>query len=230
MFLERRQRAAEAICLIRGKSRADDRDLHGLFLKQRHAKCFAKDFPQGIRGKINRFFFIAPPDIGVDHITLNGAGTDDGDFDHKIIKTARFHAGQEIHLRAAFNLKDPDSIGFAEHIVSLGILRREACKRVILPQMGTHQIKAFAQTGEHAKAQYIHFENAKRIDVIFVPTDDRAVLHRCIFDGHQFIKPPLCDDKPADMLAEMAGKTDHLMHQRERLAQPCIRWIQTDFA
>ena len=67
--------------------------------------------------------------------------------------------------------------------------------------MQTHQIKGFAQAGEHAKAQHIDLKDPQRVDVVLVPANHRAVLHCGVFDGHQLVQPAFGDDKAAHMLA-----------------------------
>ena len=125
VFFKRGKGAAQPVGLIGGKAGADDGDLHRLFLKQRHAQGFAQNLAQCIRRKRNRFFAVAPPDIGMHHIALDRSGAHDGHFDHQIIKAARPHAGQKIHLCAAFHLKHPDAVGPAQHIIGFGILGRQ---------------------------------------------------------------------------------------------------------
>ena len=129
------QRPAQAIRLLRGEPRANDGNLHGLFLKERHAKCFAQHPAQFVRGKLHRFFPVAATNIGVHHVALNGPGPDDRHLDHQIIEGARAHARQEVHLRAAFHLKDAHTISLTEHVIDLRILRRQCGQRVIQPMM-----------------------------------------------------------------------------------------------
>ena len=69
----------------------------------------------------------------MNHVALDRAGADDGDLDHQIVKAARAHAGQEVHLRAAFYLKHPNAIGLAEHVINLGVLGRQVGQCVAGP-------------------------------------------------------------------------------------------------
>ena len=100
VFLERRERAAQAVRLIGGEIRAHDGDLHRLFLKQRHAQRLAQHRAEFVRGEGHLLLSVAAADIGVDHVALNGAGPDDRDLDHQIIEIARAHPRQKVHLRA----------------------------------------------------------------------------------------------------------------------------------
>ena len=111
------------------------------------------------------------------HIPLDRAWADDGNLDYQIIKIARLHAWQEIHLRPAFHLKDADAVSHAQHVINLRVFRGQSGEVIAQPMMFLHQVKGLPDAGEHAKAQDVDFEDAKRVDVIFVPADDGAVFH-----------------------------------------------------
>ena len=166
----------------------------------------------------------------MDHIALDGAGADDGDLNHQIVKGAGAHTRQEVHLRAALDLKNADTVGAAEHVVNICVLGWEGRQAVRLVVVQLEQIKAFADAGQHAKRQNIDLQNAKCVDIVFVPADDRAVLHRGVFDGHKFIQPPFGHDKAADMLAEVARKADDFKNQIHRQPQAMVVRVKADLA
>ena len=64
----------------------------------------------------------AAAEIGVDHVALNGAGSDDRDFDDQVVEGSRLQTRQHRHLRPALDLEDPDRVGVANHVVDGGIL------------------------------------------------------------------------------------------------------------
>ena len=200
MFLERGQRAAQPVRLQRGKSCADDGDLHRLFLKQRHAQCLAQHRPKGVRRKRDLLRPVAPPQIGVDHIPLNGAGPNDRHLYNQIVELARLHPRQEIHLRAAFHLKHSQTVGAAEHIIGARVFGGQGGKAVARVVMRLQQIKGLADTGQHSQRQNIDLEDAQCVDIVLVPADHGAIFHRCVLNRHQRIKPPFGDDEAADML------------------------------
>ena len=74
MFLESGQRPAQTVRLFGREPRADDGNLHRLFLKERHAQRLAQHPPQFIRRETHRLFAIPPADEGMHHIALNGTG------------------------------------------------------------------------------------------------------------------------------------------------------------
>ena len=86
---ERRHRPAQPVSLRGGEAGGNDRQLHRLFLKQRHAQRLFQHIAQlvrivrrGGRGVVRHFLAIAAAQIGVDHAALDRAGADDGDLDH----------------------------------------------------------------------------------------------------------------------------------------------------
>jgi len=147
------------------------------------------------------------------HAALNRAGPHDGDLTHQIVELARAHAGQEVQLRPAFDLKDANRIGAAQHVIDLRIFGRDIGQCQALPAMSGQKIKGLADAGQHAQRQNIHLQKAQCVDVVLVPFDDGAVLHRGVLDGTEFVQPPLGDDKAADMLRQMTRKADDFPDQ-----------------
>ena len=164
------------------------------------------------------------------HIALNGAGANNGHFDNQVIKAPWLHPRQKVHLRPAFDLKHPDTVCFAQHIVHGRVFRWQAGQRVGLMVVHVQKVKGLANAGQHTQRQNIDFEDAKTVNVILVPADDRTILHRGIFNWNQLIQTPFGHDEATNMLAEVAGKADHLVDQREGLAQLSIIGVKTYLA
>ena len=72
--------------------------------------------------------------------------------------------------------------------------------------MRIEQVEAFFQRRQHAQRQHIDFENAQRIEIILVPLNGGALLHRRIHDGHDLVETIPGDDEAAAMLSEVSGK------------------------
>jgi len=142
----------------------------------------------------------------------------------------RLHAGQRVHLRAAFNLKHPDGIGLAEHFVGFRFFLRQVFKRVLRAVVLRDQIEAFANAGQHSKAKNIDLQDAERVDIILVPLDHRAVFHSGIFDRAKFIEAALGDDKSANVLRKVARKTDDLVDKAYGLYQAFIFGVKANLA
>ncbi len=79
-------------------------------------------------------------------------------------------------------------------------------------------------------SQHVDLEDAERVDVVLVPGDDGAVLHRGVLDRDQFVQPALGHDEAADMLREVAREADDLVDQRHGLLQPAVGRVEADLA
>jgi hypothetical protein len=108
VLLEGGERPAQAVGLLGGEARADDGDLHRLFLEERHAQRLGQHLPQFVGGEAHLLLPVPAPYEGMHHVALDRAGADDRDLDHEVVETARAHPGQEVHLRAAFHLEDAE--------------------------------------------------------------------------------------------------------------------------
>ena len=195
------QRPAQAVGLGRGETGGDHGDLHGLFLKQGHAVGAGQHLHQGGAKVFDRFAPHAAVDERMHHAALNGAGAHDGHFADQIIELARAHPGQKVQLRPAFHLKDANGIGPAQHVIDLWVLGWHVGQRQPLAAMIGQKGKGLADGGQHAQRQNIHLEQSQRVDVVLVPFDDGAVVHRGVFNRAQLIQTAAGDDETADMLA-----------------------------
>ena len=80
----------------------------------------------------------------MDHVSLDGAGADNGHLDDQIIEGPRFQPGQHGHLGPAFHLEDPDGIGLAQHVKDLRNLLGH------VGNVGDH--RPVRQGGQHGEA------------------------------------------------------------------------------
>ena len=96
--------------------------------------------------------------------------------------------------------------------------------------MAFDQIKRLADARQHPKRQHIDLEDTQAVDIILVPWDHRAVVHRGVFHRHQFIQAPLGDDEAPDMLRQVAGKALNFLNQFHRLAQAFVGRVKPDLA
>src|SRR5262245_40069507 len=122
------------------------------------------------------------------HVALDGSRTHDRHLNDEIVEADRLQARQHRHLRTTFDLEYAHRIGAPEHVVNSRILARYIGERINLVVMQGDEVKGFADAGEHAKRQYIHFQHAKRVDVVLVPFEKGSVLHGAIVDWHGFIE------------------------------------------
>src|SRR6202008_1488993 len=98
--------AAQTVRLLRGKTGADDGDLHRLLLKQRHAHGLAQYLAQRLGWVVYRVTSRASPQIGVDHAALDRTRPHYRHLKDEVIEFARFEPWQHRHLGTAFDLKD----------------------------------------------------------------------------------------------------------------------------
>ena len=233
---KRRHRLAQLIRLLGREPRRINRDLHRLFLKNRHAKCAPQNPQQLIlrmlgtgRGIRHPLQPLPAPQIRMHHIPLNGARPHNRHFNHQIVKLARPQLGQHRHLRTAFHLKHPQTVACTEHVISIRIIARHTRQIMPHPVMCPHQIKHLCDAGQHPQRQNIHFENPQRVDVVLIPLDEGPLRHRPIPDGHHLRQGSLGQNKPAHMLGQMPWHPRHLPRNGNDAAQigiaevhPCI--------
>ncbi len=221
--------AAQAIRLAAGEASADHGDLHRLLLEERHAQRALQHLFEA-----RRIIVLLQPhaaaQIGMHHVALDRTGPDDRHFDDEVEERPGLEAWQHAHLRAALDLEDADRIGVAEHVVHLGPLARHGRNGVAHPVMTLDQVEGAVDATQHAKAQDIDLEDLEGVEIILVPFDDGAILHRRILDRHQLVERAACDDEAADMLREMARKAHKLLRQVECLPQGRVGRIEPRLA
>ena len=134
------------------------------------------------------------------HVALDRPGAHDRDLDDEIVELARLEARQHRHLGAAFDLKDADRIGAAQHLVNARVFGRDRVERVRATVMLLDQRKALADAGQHAEREDVDLENVQGVEIVLVPFDEGAVRHRRVFDRHELRQGPAGDHKAANML------------------------------
>ena len=77
--------------------------------------------------------------------------------------------------------------------------------------MVAQKVQRLADAGQHAERQHVDLHQPERVDVVAVPFDEGAVLHRGIADRHRLVEPASREDEAADMLRKMARKADQLI-------------------
>src|SRR5262245_54909170 len=158
------------------------------------------------------------------HVALDRTWPHDRHLDHQIVEVFWLQTRQHCHLRAAFYLKYAKRIRAAQHAVNGGVFGRNGSKRVPLAVMLVDQIKRLAQARQHAEAEHVDFQDTKRIEIVLVPFDESAVVHRRITNRHDFVESTAGNDESTDMLGKMARETGDLLLERNDLAHtPALR-------
>ena len=70
----------------------------------------------------------APVEIGMHHLADDRTRADDRHLHDDVIEAGRLETRQRRHLRARFNLEDPDRVGVAQHTKHGRVVRWEMSK------------------------------------------------------------------------------------------------------
>ena len=191
----------------------DDGDPHRLLLEERHAERLVEHFLQ-LFGRIGDLLLAAlPAEVGMHHVALDRAGADDRDLDDQVVELFRAQPRQHVHLRPALHLEHADAVGAAEHGVGLGVVLRHRLQGQRPAAVLGDQREGAADAGEHPEAQHVDLQDAQRLDVVLVPFDGVAVLHRRLGDDGELRQRAAGDDEAADMGGEVAGEAGQLLGQ-----------------
>ena len=228
--LEGCERPAQPVGLGRRETGRNHRDLHRLFLEEGNAIGAPQHFHHGGAEVFDLLLALTAVDEGMNHAALDRAGADDRDLADQIVKFPRLHARQEVELGPAFDLEDPDRIGLAEHVIDHRILGRNISEGQLQVAVILQQPEGLADAGQHAERQDIDLQQPERIDIVLVPFDDGAILHRGVLDRTELVEPAMGDDKAANMLAQMPGKPDDLTDQLRRQRHAPVRRIDPGVA
>ena len=228
--LEGRHGAAQRVCLGRRETRADDRDLHRLLLKERHAFGLGQNLLQFIRRIFLRLLPLAPTEVGMDHIALNRPRPDDRDLDDDVVENARLEPREHRHLGPALDLERAERVGLAEHVIDCFVVLLQHRR----PEVHVHrlvraqQIEGAPHAAQHAEAEHIQLHDAQLFEVILLPFDHPAILHGRRLDRDDIVEPVVSEDEPARMLAEMAGRADQLPRQFQCQRKPGIVRVEAE--
>ncbi len=122
------------------------------------------------------------------HVALDRAGPDDRHLDHEVVVALGPQARQHRHLRARLDLEHAHRVAVTDHLVDLRVLRRHGSERPARAAVTLDEIEAAPDRRQHPEAEHVHLEQAERVEVVLVPLDDGAVLHRRVLDRHQLVE------------------------------------------
>ncbi len=232
LALPRGHGAAELVGLVVGEARGDDRELHGLLLEERHAERAPEHLLDLGVGVGDRVGAVAPAEVGVDHPALDRPGADNRDLDDQVVEAPGLEAGEHGHLRPRLDLEDAEGVGVLDHVVDggvLAVLGEDTRDAQALAAVALDELERLADAREHAQAEDIDLEHAHGVDVVLVPLDDGAVLHRGVLDGDEVAERRVGDDEAADVLGEVAGEADELGGEPEHEADGGVGGVETGF-
>ncbi len=155
----RGHRASQLVGLLTGIFGRNHREVHHLFLENRHAERALEHWPQLIFSVVLRLDTLLATQIRMHHAPLDRAGPHDRDFDHEIVVLVRFQPRQHALLRTRFDLKYADRIGMAAHFVDGSILARNIlhpeCRKAA-PQC--NELQRAPDGRQHAERQHVDFQ------------------------------------------------------------------------
>ena len=96
--------------------------------------------------------------------------------------------------------------------------------------MALEQLEALADAGQHSERQHVDLQHAEFVEVVLVPLDHGAILHRRVLDRDQLVERRAGDDEAADMLRKMTRKADQLAGKLQSQAQGVVGDIETQLA
>ena len=153
------------------------------------------------------------------HVALDRAGPHDRHLHDEVVEARRPEPRQHVHLRPALDLEHPEAVGAPEHRVGLVAVARERSQVEVRAAVLAQQVEGAAQAGQHAEPQHIDLEDAERVDVVLVPFEHRAAVHRRVADHREFDQRPAGDDEAADVGGEVAGEALEFLRELQRNRQ-----------
>ena len=148
----RAHRLAELIGLGRREAGDVDRHLHQLLLEQRHAERLGQRALEQRMEVGGLFAAVAATDVGMNRAALDRPGTDQRDFDDKVVEFTRPQAGQRRHLRTRLDLEHADRVGGAQHVVD-GLFLRDGCQIDLVAAVLTHEVDGVVQRRQHPQTE-----------------------------------------------------------------------------
>jgi hypothetical protein len=75
---------------------------------------------------------------------------------------------------------------------------------ILLAMVGAQHAERALDGGQHAQRQDVDLHQLQAVDVVLVPLDEGAVLHRRVADRHGLVQPALGQHEAADVLRQVA--------------------------
>src|SRR3546814_12949973 len=112
-------------------------------------------------------------------------------------------------------MKNADAVAFEQHCRNCRSVERNGLQSQLRARLfcwieGVDEIKTLADTCQHAEREHIDLHEPQSINIVLVPFNEGAVLHRCIVNGYSLVPPVLCQHKSAHMLRQMAREVEKL--------------------
>ncbi|MDR8761997.1 hypothetical protein FEP90_03694 [Burkholderia multivorans] len=144
--------------------------------------------------------------------------------DHEVIEFARLQTRKHRHLSPRLDLENTHRVRTRDHVVSLGVFRRNVLHLKPLATTLRYEIKSAADRGQHAECEHVDLQQPQRLQIVLVPFNHATPGHRCVLHGNKPRELAAADDEPARVLREVPRKAEQLERQRRpRLDQRRVR-------
>ena len=145
--------AAQFFGFASGEVGGDHGEAQQLFLKKRNAeRALQHGFERGM-GIGDFFASLAALQKWIHHLADDGAGADDRDLHHDVVKLLRTQARQARHLRAAFHLKQAHGVGLLQRGIDRRVILRKMRQVDFLVIVIANEFDGIFEHGHHAEAE-----------------------------------------------------------------------------
>ena len=164
------------------------------------------------------------------HATLDRAGAHDGHFHHQVVVLLRLQPRQHAHLRARFDLEHADGVGGLDHLEGRLVIVRQARKIQTESPVLVYQVYRLPDAGQHAQRQAVDLEQPHRLQIVLVPLDDGALVHRRVLDRHYRRQRRIADHEATHVLRKMPRVVAQLVGHRQHAPDQRIFRVETRLA
>ena len=148
---------------------------------------------------------LAPAQVGVHGVPLDGPGPDDRDLDHQVVEFTWLGLVQRLLLGSRLDLEEADGVDRADHVVDARIVESDAVE-VGADAVGLlDHLQALGDRGEGAQPQQVHLDEAEVLDIVLVELDHHPALHAGALHRDHVDERLAGHQHAADMDREMPG-------------------------
>ena len=197
------ERPSELLGLGRREAGGDHRHFQELLLEERHAERAPQDRLEA-RMRIGHGLAAAPaPDVGMDHVAHDRAGTDDRHLHDEVVEPLGPDARERRHLGAALDLEHADRVRLLQAPIHGGVVGRQL-RQIDRAARLAHERQRILEHRHHAEPEEIDLDDAEPRAVVLVPLDDDPPRHGRGLEGHDVVEAARGDYHPARVLAQVA--------------------------
>ena len=96
--------------------------------------------------------------------------------------------------------------------------------------MSADELEAQIELRQRAQAQEVDLEKAESLDVVLIPLNDGAALHRGVLDGHEIVNRLVAEQESARVYRQMSWKVLNLLSQAHEQPVPRVIGVEATSA